>query len=70
MINPIFWFKMILLSVAVGFSLWFQQSVRVRSATWDVSPNGHAALRLASVAIIVLWCAVMAGGRWIAYAPV
>jgi hypothetical protein len=70
MINPIFWFKMILLSVAVGFSLWFQQSVRVRSATWDVSPNGHAAQRLASVAIIVLWCAVMAGGRWIAYAPV
>jgi hypothetical protein len=70
MINPIFWIKMGLLLVAATFSLVFQRSVRLRTASWDVSPNGHAALRVGSVAIVILWCAVMAGGRWIAYAPV
>ena len=70
MINPIFWIKMALLTVAVAASLWFQRSVRLKSAEWEISPGGHALLRFSSVAIVILWCAVMAGGRWIAYAPV
>jgi uncharacterized membrane protein SirB2 len=70
MINAIFWIKMSLLVVAVGFSLAFQRSIRARMATWDVSPDGHVSLRIGAVAIVLLWCAVMAGGRWIAYAPV
>jgi hypothetical protein len=69
MINAIFWMKMILLAVAVVFSLAFQHSIRARMATWDASPDGHVSLRVGAVAIVLLWCAVMAGGRWIAYAP-
>jgi hypothetical protein len=70
MINAIFWIKMGLLLVAIVFSLAFQRSIAARIATWDVSSDGHVALRTGAVAVVVLWCAVMAGGRWIAYAPV
>jgi hypothetical protein len=70
MINAIFWIKMGLLAVAVAFSFAFQRSIRRQTANWDVSPDGHVALRISAVAIVLLWCAVMAGGRWIAYAPV
>jgi len=70
MINAIFWIKMSLLAVAVAFSFAFQRSIRMLMATWEVSPDGHVSLRIGAVAIILLWCAVMAGGRWIAYAPV
>jgi hypothetical protein len=37
---------------------------------WDVSPNGQGAIKAGAFALIILWCLVMAGGRWIAYAPV
>lgn len=70
MVNPIFWIKMGFLAVAVLASLWFQGSVKGRLENWEVSPQGHAALRYGAIAVVLLWCAVMAGGRWIAYAPV
>lgn len=69
MINPIFWIKMATLIVAVAASLSFQRAVRLRMDTWDVSPAGHVTLRTSAVLITLLWCAVIAGGRWIAYAP-
>jgi hypothetical protein len=37
---------------------------------WDVSANGQGAIKAGAFALIILWCLVMAGGRWIAYAPV
>jgi len=70
MINAIFWIKMSLLLLAIVFSLAFQRSIAARISTWDVSSDGRVALRISAVAIVILWCAVMAGGRWIAYAPV
>ena len=70
MVNPIFWLKMGALLVALTVSLWFLGAVRGRAANWDVSPDGQAILRTGAVALIILWCVVMAGGRWIAYAPV
>lgn len=70
MINPIFWIKMGLLLTAVVFSLWFQRAVRLRMVRWESSPGGHVSLRISAIFVLVLWCAVMAGGRWIAYAPV
>lgn len=70
MINPIFWIKMALLLVAVVFSLGFHRLIQLRMECWDVSRAGHASLRVGAIAIVILWCAVMAGGRWIAYAPV
>ncbi|HWJ68904.1 MAG TPA: DUF6644 family protein [Sphingobium sp.] len=70
MVNPIFWMKMGALLVTIAVSLWFQSAVRARVDNWEVSADGHAAIRTGAVALIVLWCVVITGGRWIAYAPV
>ncbi|HTN14296.1 MAG TPA: DUF6644 family protein [Sphingomonadaceae bacterium] len=66
LINPIFWIKMLLVALAIVLSVFFNRRV-------SVIPAGGAAslqMRLGAVLLIILWCAVMAGGRWIAYAPV
>lgn len=70
MVNPFFWIKMTALVVTVLVTAWFHLSVRARMANWDRTPNGQGAIRAGAVALIILWCIVMAGGRWIAYAPV
>ena len=69
MVNSVFWIKMSLLLVAVLGTLWFQHSLRDRMDTWDISPGGHATLRTGAIFLTILWCLVIAGGRWIAYAP-
>ena len=69
MVNSVFWIKMIFLVIAVALSLWFQHGVKKRMADWDVSSQGHAALRTGAVLIIIVWLLVMVGGRWIAYSP-
>jgi Ca2+/Na+ antiporter len=69
MVNSVFWIKMILLLIAVAFSLWFQRAIRLEPLRAEASPVRHASLQVGAVAIVILWCAVMAGGRWIAYAP-
>ncbi len=66
LINPIFWIKMLLVVLAAVFSLFFNRRA-------SAIPAGGAAslqMRQAAVLLLILWCAVMAGGRWIAYAPV
>lgn len=70
MVNPIFWIKMTLLLVTVLLSLWFQGVVRSRAGQWETMPGGTVAVRTGATALIILWVLVMAGGRWIAYAPV
>lgn len=70
MVNPFFWIKMTALLVTVLVTAWFHLSVRARMANWDSSSSGQGAIRVGAVALIILWCVVMAGGRWIAYAPV
>ena len=70
MVNPIFWIKMATLLATILVTLWYQSAVRSRMENWDVSPDGQGAIRAGAVALIILWLAVMAGGRWIAYAPV
>jgi hypothetical protein len=69
MVNSVFWIKMSLLLVAVVCSLWFQRSLRNHMGSWDISPSGQASLRTGAVFLTILWCLVIAGGRWIAYAP-
>jgi hypothetical protein len=61
---------MITLAVTIVVSLWFQRAVKARLGTWDVSSDGQGVVKTGAAALIVLWCLVMAGGRWIAYAPV
>jgi hypothetical protein len=69
LINPIFWIKMALIVVLLLASIAYY-SVLIRSAVrWPARGSGSAGLRITSVSLILLWCVVMAGGRWIAYAP-
>ncbi|MGX7896832.1 hypothetical protein [Tsuneonella sp. HG222] len=67
LINPIFWIKMVLVIVAIFVSLSFHGRVMKRLATGGEVTGG---IKAASLAIVVLWCAIMFCGRWIAYAPV
>ena len=70
MVNSIFWIKMVFLAVAIAGTFAFHRRVRGQLATWEASPAGHATLRSGAIAVTLLWCAVITGGRWIAYAPV
>jgi magnesium-transporting ATPase (P-type) len=69
LINPIFWIKMVLVIAVILLSIWFQAKANRHSPSWNVK-GGAIGMRAGAVGIILLWCAVMAGGRWIAYAPV
>ncbi|MFC4254793.1 hypothetical protein GRI97_05105 [Altererythrobacter xixiisoli] len=66
LINPIFWIKMVLVVVAILLSLWFHNGV-IRKAEAGQGVGGSA--RAGAVIITILWCAIIFGGRWIAYAP-
>ena len=68
--NPVFWTKMALLAVGALGTLSLQSGIRQRMASWEVSPAGHITLRSGATALVVLWMLVIAGGRWIAYAPI
>ena len=73
MVNAIFWIKMSFLVVAITASLVFQRAVR---RTFHSGMAGGAevivprALKVGAIVLTLLWCAVITGGRWIAYAPV
>lgn len=69
LVNAIFWIKMVLVVVVILVSLWFQGSVSRRMANWETTHDGRVAIRVGAAGIILLWCAVMFAGRWIAYAP-
>ncbi|MGI4875872.1 MAG: DUF6644 family protein [Janthinobacterium lividum] len=70
LVNPVFWTKMALIVTMVLLSLAFQASAHRNMATWEMTHEGRVSVRIAAVGIILLWCAIMAAGRWIAYAPV
>jgi uncharacterized membrane protein SirB2 len=70
LVNPIFWIKMVILIVLILVSLAFQAGVRRNMAHWEVTHDGRIAVRVGAAGLILLWCAVMVCGRWIAYAPV
>ena len=70
LLNPCFWTKMVLVVFAALIALWFQGAVRRHAEQWELSPHGALAVRGGAAAVIVLWVAIMALGRWIAYAPV
>lgn len=64
--NPIFWIKMGAIVVTLPISLMFNSKIARLDAAGAVTA-GH---KLVAVLLIVLWCLIMLGGRWIAYAPV
>ena len=69
LVNAIFWIKMALVVAMILVSLWFQASVGRRMAGWETTHDGRVAIRFGAVGIILLWCAIMVAGRWIAYVP-
>ncbi len=69
LVNPIFWIKMGMVIALILLSALYYGAIRRRMVNWD-GTAGHLALRVGGFGLIVLWCLVMAGGRWIAYAPV
>lgn len=70
MINGVFWGKMLVLLVTVIVTLVFQNAARARAHTGGANWNASGGLKLTAWLIVILWCLIMAGGRWIAYAPV
>jgi magnesium-transporting ATPase (P-type) len=67
LINPIFWIKMVLVIVGILVAVWFAGSMRRQLTTGDVVASGA---KLTAAFLVLLWCAIMFAGRWIAYAPV
>lgn len=70
MVNAIFWIKMSFLVVAILASLAFQRAVRVQMSGSGAALEASSSLKVGAVVLTLLWCAVITGGRWIAYAPV
>ena len=66
LINPIFWIKMGLVVIAILISIWFHKGI-LRDIREDHDIGGME--RTVAVLLVVLWIAIMFGGRWIAYAP-
>lgn len=64
--NPIFWIKMGMIAITLPISLTFNARVAKAQAAGALSGS----YKLGAALLIVLWCAIIIGGRWIAYAPV
>jgi uncharacterized membrane protein len=70
LLNPAFQAKMAMLAAAILMSLVFQHSVRINAIFWERAPARRRATQAAAVAAIILWCAIIVAGRWIAYIEV
>jgi hypothetical protein len=66
LVNAVFWVKMGLFVVAILFTIWFHKGVAKRFAG---TAEASAGAKFAGIVLVVLWCMIMTGGRWIAYNP-
>ena len=70
LLNAAFWIKMVLVISMIGVTLAFQaRTVRLNVKDWEATHARRTSVRLTSAAILLLWCAIIFAGRWIAYAP-
>jgi hypothetical protein len=65
-INGVFWVKMVLVVIAVLFTIWFHKGIARRFAG---TAEASAGAKAAGIVLVILWCMIMTGGRWIAYNP-
>lgn len=70
LLNPAFWTKMILVVCAILVNLWFQRSVARGDVLWELAGQTRLKVRIGAGAVLLLWCAIIFLGRWIAYVPV
>jgi hypothetical protein len=64
--NPVFWTKMVLVLTAVILTATFALPVRRDAHYWDVGSRRRIGVLLV-IASLVVWVAVVACGRWVAY---
>ena len=69
LINPIFWIKMGMIAAVILVSIGFQAMLRRDAGRRDQPSGATSAARVGAIGLILLWCAVIFAGRWIAYAP-
>jgi hypothetical protein len=65
--NAAFWLKMSLLVVGVALTLVIQRSVAANENYWESSIRRRRMAKSVAMVSIVLWIAVVTGGRWIGY---
>ena len=68
LINAIFWMKMIMVVLGILVAITFAKRVGRRLATTGGEVVGGGA-KVTAIFLVILWCAIMFAGRWIAYAP-
>jgi len=66
LVNAVFWVKMALFVTAILFTIWFHKRVAKR---FGGTAEASAGAKLAGIVLVILWCMIMTGGRWIAYNP-
>jgi uncharacterized membrane protein SirB2 len=60
-----FWVKMSLLAIGVASAAYFGRTVAATAGSVETTPSTGA--RVAAIATILLWLAIICMGRWIAY---
>jgi uncharacterized membrane protein SirB2 len=72
LVNPVFWMKITLFVIMILVSIVHLKTVtrKIKTApTWDATSGGTIAIRSSAYGLIILWLLIMAGGRFMAYAP-
>jgi hypothetical protein len=72
LVNPVFWGKIILFVLMILVSIVHLKTVTRKTKatpTWDATTGGSIAIRTSAYGLIILWLLIMAGGRFMAYAP-
>lgn len=70
LLNPAFQLKMAMLGLALATTGAFRASVRKNAVLWEENPNRRRTTIALTICVFVLWCAIAAAGRWIAYLQV
>jgi len=72
LVNPVFWIKMILFVLMLLLSIVHLSTVSRKlrgTANWEPARSAGPAIRISAYTLIILWLCIMAGGRFMAYAP-
>jgi hypothetical protein len=66
-VTPVFWAKMVMIIVVAAMTALFAGKVRANAARWYASGTRPAGARAFAIASSILWIAIIACGRFIAY---
>lgn len=70
LINSVFWIKMILVVIGIIIAITFANRLgRQYRTTMGDTEVVSGGIKATAIFLVLLWCAIMFAGRWIAYAP-